>query len=60
VDRGFRINPFVIKPEMKMLHASYEGDDSCYGWDFNGYNADQLEVIGNIYENPELLKELRS
>jgi uncharacterized phage protein (TIGR01671 family) len=56
VSGRFGINTFVIPQEMKMLHTGGASNMSCYGWDFNGYDATQVEVIGNIFENPELLK----
>lgn len=41
-----------------------EWSDKQNGWRFNGFNYSQefiniskVEVLGNIYENPELLKE---
>ena len=29
-------------------------DDSGIGFDFRGYEQKEIEIIGNIYENPEL------
>ena len=31
------------------------GEDSGPIWSYNGFHEESLEVIGNIYENPELL-----
>jgi hypothetical protein len=58
VSGRFGINKFVIPSEMKMLHTGGESNMSCYGWNFKGYDNTQLEVIGNIYENPELMKSV--
>ena len=39
----------------------WESEGACYSWDAmlfsNSLNAFNLEVIGNIYENPELLNK---
>ncbi|WP_299085971.1 YopX family protein [uncultured Campylobacter sp.] len=32
-------------------------EDECYEYDFN--DLTDIEVIGNIYENPELLKDIK-
>jgi uncharacterized phage protein (TIGR01671 family) len=47
-----------------VLFGTYEADDTYYGCgyafvtddDYNNSLDDTMEVIGNIYENPELLK----
>jgi hypothetical protein len=48
--------PFVIK-ELTWLHGS-EYEESCYGYDFQGDDNENVEIIGNIYENSELVKPL--
>ena len=30
-----------------------------YGWPFDYFDMDTIEVIGNIHDNPELLKEVK-
>ncbi len=40
---------YIIESEMKWCF----GDDPIYGWQVKSY--DDAEIIGNIYENPELI-----
>jgi len=52
-----------IKFEMGAFTVDYDFGDysvTAIGWamDNLGYSGGQLKVVGNIYENPELLKKL--
>jgi len=46
----------VFAIEYKELFDNEMGYSLGIGFDFHGYGSHKLEVIGNIYENPELLK----
>jgi len=47
----------IIKHSYRVRNTVIKWDDKRAGWSMGGYNNDTVEVIGNIYENPELLKE---
>ena len=46
-------NTYVVE---RKVFEGYEGA-LCVGYEFETAHQENLEVIGNIYENPELLKE---
>ena len=50
-------NIFIIMWDSR--RAMFYLDSPTYKTDFYYYSANELEVIGNIYDNPELLGELR-
>mgnify|MGYP003452758961 CR=1 FL=1 len=45
---------FVCNTVISYIGASFCGDDGIDAWELDDYTF--LEVIGNIYDNPELLK----
>ena len=52
-----RDEPFVVKHFIKGQGIIKNVDIGAYGHSFEGiYSGEELEVIGNIYENPELLE----
>ena len=52
---GSRLWKIEISPIYGIFFILTKGGHSrCYG-DFGSYLADEFKVIGNIYENPELL-----
>jgi uncharacterized phage protein (TIGR01671 family) len=44
-------------PTMDMLNIEYINADRKIGITFDNGMVDEIEVIGNIYENPELLEQ---
>lgn len=42
------------------LNASYEPFDRCRMWRDEELNLSAVEIIGNIYENPELLQPIEA
>lgn len=47
--------PFAIK-DLTWLHGT-EWEESRYGYDFEGWTNEEIEIIGNIYENSDLLQQ---
>ncbi len=45
--------PQIVAYSMLPVHGDYQ---ESYGYTFD-YRAEELEIVGNIYENPELLKD---
>jgi len=46
-----RKNPYVVEMNWRM-----DGHSSLYGYSFPNCDKNEMEVIGNIYENPDLTK----
>jgi uncharacterized phage protein (TIGR01671 family) len=49
IDTGIGLD----KLSMDTNRFEVKWDDFCYGW--NLYGSEEFEIIGNIYENPDLL-----
>ena len=49
--------PYKVIFENGSFRAEFEGDFEEYSFDLINIVAQGCEVVGNIYENPELIKE---
>ena len=56
---GNNKKPYKVIFENGSFRAEFEGDFEEYSFDLIDVVAQGCEVVGNIYENPELIKEVR-
>lgn len=54
---GNNEKPYKVIFENGSFRAEFEGDFEEYSFDLINIVAQGCEVVGNIYENPELMKE---
>ena len=56
--KGKEIMRYIVKwcDDCCIFVLSYWGDDMGYDTDFTVFYGAELEVIGNVFDNPELLK----
>lgn len=47
----------IVKHSYRVSVTVVEWREKEAQWSMGGYNNDTVEVVGNVYENPELLKE---
>lgn len=56
---GNNEKPYKVIFENGSFRAEFKGDFEEYSFDLIDVVAQSYEVVGNIYENPELMEEVR-
>lgn len=55
IKRVYSKDEFVLDTVSSEMEWNCGCCDGIYGWEFTNNSSEEIEVIGNIYENPELL-----